>query len=282
MTRTLVISLLLLLTSYSTAQAGTKSQAAREAAEYLLQRFGKEVGEQSVETLTTKVSNYAAKYGDEAVDAIRKAGPRAFTLLDDAGDNAPDVLRLINRYGNDGVWVASRPNNLAIFVKHGDQAAEAMIKHPGVAAPVIEKFGQPAISAIQAVSTQNARRIAMMADDGSLAAAGKADEMLGVIGKYGDKAADFIYKHKGALAVTAVAAAFLADPQPFIDGTTDLAGIVVEPVNQAASEVGKGIAEGTNWTTVIVSVAVMGVTLLVLCIWRPWRSKRAEGAVGLP
>lgn len=279
MIRSVLITLLLILTCYSTVQAGVKSKATREAAEYLLEHFGKEVGEESVETLAEKIGGYGTKYGDDAIDAIRKAGPRGFKLLDDAGENAPEVVTLLNRYGNDAVWVASKPRNLAIFVKHGDEAAEAMIKHPGIAEPVIEKFGQPAARAIRSVSSQNARRVAMMADDGSLAATGQADELLEVIGKYGDNAADFIWKHKGALAVATVAAAFLADPQPFIDGTRDIADVAVRPIDSAAKAVGKGIAEGTNWTLVIISITTLLVVLVSLRIWKPWKHLHRRSAV---
>lgn len=271
MTKSVTIAILLVVACYSTAQASVKLKAAREAAEYLLERFGKEVGEESMETLAEKIGKYGTKYGDDAIDAIRKAGPRGFQLLDDAGENASEVVRLINRYGNEAVWVASKPRNLAIFVRHGNEAAEAMIKHPGIAAPAIEKFGQPAARAIRSVSSQNARRLAVMADDGSLAAAGKADELLEVIGKYGDKAADFVWNHKGAFTVVTVAVAFLADPQPFIDGTRDLADVVVRPIDSAAKEVGKGVAEGTNWTLVIISIAALMVSLVALRMWTRWK-----------
>lgn len=274
MTRHVVIALLLASTCCQTALAGVKSKAAREAAEYLLERFGKEVGEESVETLAEKIGKYSAKYGDDTIDAIRKVGPRGFELLEDAGENAPEIVRLLSRYGDDAVLIASKPRTVAIFLKYGDEAAEAMIKHPGVAAPAIEKLGQPAASAIRAVSPQNARRIAMMADDGSIAAARKADELLHVIGKYGDKAADFIWKHKGALAVVTVAAAFLADPQPFIDGTRDIVEIGARPFDSAAKEVGKGIAKGTNWTLVIISVALLLFLLVTMLLWKPWKRPR--------
>jgi hypothetical protein len=267
----LVLAVLLLLSASSArVSAGLGSKAAREAAEHLLGRFGKEMGEESVETLAEKIGKYGAKYGDDAIGAIKKAGPRGFRLLDDAGESAPEVIRLVTRYGNDAVWVASRPGKLAVFVKYGEEAAEAMIKHPGISAPVIERFGKPAAHAIRNVSRQNARRIAMMADDGSLVVVGKADGLLEVIGKYGDKGANFVWKHKGALALVTVASAFLADPQPFINGTRDLAEIAIQPVNSAAREVGKGVAERTNWTLVI----TCGVSLLALFLW--WRKQRAQ------
>lgn len=226
----------------ATLLAGVKSDAAREAAEYLMERFGKEVGEKGVQTLTEEISTYGAKYGDDAITAIRKVGPRTFKLLDDAGENAPEVVGLINRYGNDAVWVASKPRNLAIFVRHGDEAAEAMIKHPGVAEAAIEKLGTPAATAIRNVSGQNARRIAMMVDDGSLVASGKSAEMLEVVGRYGDRAADWVWRNKGFLAVATVATAFIADPEPFIDGTVEVVKVGGEAlVRPVAEEAGKAI-----------------------------------------
>jgi hypothetical protein len=264
MTRSVVIAILLIVGCYSTAQAGVKSKAAREAAGYLIERFGKEVGEESVETLAERIGKYGARYGDDAIDAIRKAGPRAFKLLDDAGENAPDVVKLLNRYGNDAIWVASKPRSLAIFVKYGDGAAEAMIKHPGVAEPIIERFGQPAARAMQSVSSQNARRIAMMADDGALKAIGKTDELLAVVGKYGDGAMDFIWRNKGALAVGATLTAFLANPQPFIDGTVDLSTSGIEAV---AKPVATGIANNTNWTVILLVVTAVASLFVGMRLW---------------
>jgi hypothetical protein len=243
----------LVLLPSATLLAGVKSDAAREAAENLMKRFGKEVGEKGVQTLTEEISTYGTRYGDEAITAIRKVGPRTFKLLDDAGDNAPEVVGLINRYGNDAVWVAAKPRNLAIFVRHGDEAAEAMIKHPGVAEAAIEKLGTPAATAIRTVSGQNARRIAMMVDDGSLVASGKAAEILEVVGRYGDRAADWVWRNKGFLAVATVATSFIADPEPFIDGTVEVVKVGGETlVRPVAEEAGRAI----NWS-------LFGVTAVV-------------------
>ena len=252
---------ILTLLPSTTLLAGVKSDAAREAAEYLMERFGKEVGEKGVQTLTEEISIYSAKYGDETITAIRKVGPRTFKLLDDAGENAPDVVGLINRYGNDAVWVASKPRNLAIFVRHGDESAEAMIKHPGIAGPVIEKLGTTAATAIRNVSGQNARRIAMMVDDGSLVASGKADEILEVVGRYGDRAADWVWRNKGFLAVATVATAFLADPEPFIDGTVEVVEVGGETlVRPVAEEAGRAI----NWNLFgIIAVACLGAFVAI-------------------
>jgi hypothetical protein len=48
------------------SQADIKTKAAREAAEYLVRKFGKEVAEEGVETLSRKIEILAVKHGDEA------------------------------------------------------------------------------------------------------------------------------------------------------------------------------------------------------------------------
>lgn len=256
------IFVLVLVTIPCASMAGVKSKLAIETAEHLLGRFGKELGEESVETLAAKVGRYGLKYGDEAIECIRKTGPRAFVILDKAGENAPAVASLLSRYGSEAVWVASKPRNLAIFLRHGDDAARAMIKHPGLAEHVIEKMGQPAARAMQSVTSQNARRIAMMADDGTLFATGRSEELLTVISKYGDNAAAFIWKHKGALAVATLATAFVADPKVFLEGTQDLAEVALRPIDSAAKEIARGVAQGTQWTVVIIALATFGILLI--------------------
>jgi hypothetical protein len=65
----------------------------------------------------------------------------------------------------------------------------------------------------------------MMAEGGELAALGRSPEIMDVIARYGAPAMDFIWRNKGPLAVgTALTAltAFLANPKPFIDGTSQL------------------------------------------------------------
>jgi len=182
----------------STVHAQGTAAIAREMAEYVMKKFGKEVADEGVETLTRKIET--------------------------------------------------------IIVKYGDDAAEAMIKHGEIAQPLIGKFGDSAALALKTVSSQNARRISMLEDAGELATIGRTPELLTVVAKYGDAAMDFVWNNKGTLTVAAVLTAFLSDPEPFINGTRDLAQTVgtslVQPI---AQEVGKR----TNWTIVI--LALIGV-----------------------
>jgi hypothetical protein len=101
--------------------------------------------------------------------------------------------------------------------------------------------------------------------------------LLGVVGRYGNQAADFIWKHKGALAFTAGLTAFLADPEPFLNGTRDFAGIVgenfVKPLAEVPGKVATEAALKIDWTIVVI-VIVMAVALVQ--VWRAHLRHKAQ------
>lgn len=153
---------------------------------------------------------------------------------------------------------------MAIFIKYGDNAAEAMMKQGQIAEPLISSFGEPAIGALKAISTRNGRRLAIMADDGTLNKMGRTDEVLAVAGKYGDRAMEFIWKNKGGLAVATTMAAFLANPQPFIDGTVELTKAVSENI---VKPVATEAAKNTAWTFVLPVFAIILGAVVALKVW---------------
>lgn len=259
----LVVSLIgLALPNHCLAQG--RAALAREAAEYVLSKFSKEAAEIGLETLTRKIERLALKHGDDVFVAVRKVGPRTLRLVEEAGEHGLASVKLMARYGDDAVWVVRNKNRLAIFARYGDNAAESMIKHGEIAEPLIQSFGNPAANALKAVNSQNARRLAMMAEDGHLARIGRTPELLEVIAKYGDRASDFIWRNKGALTVASTLTAFLANPEPFINGTADITRIVSEntlkPLANLPGQFVSEAAKNTNWTAVLAT----GVGLLGL------------------
>ena len=254
------------------ATAGVASKAIGEATEYVMKTFGREATEQGAETITKQITKIAGKYGDEGVTAARKLGPRGIRVIEEAGENGLDAVKLINRYGDDAMWVVSKPKGLAIFVKYGDDGARALIKHKGVAEEVIEAHGKVAVDALNGVGTRQARQIAMLKKDGVIAGGKQGDELLDVIVKYGDKGMDFIWRNKGALAVTAGLGTFIANPEAYINGTKEL---VVEGVSRPATEMGKEVARNTNWTV----LGIMGIGVLGgLAAFRTWLRNRKASA----
>ena len=260
----LVIGTMIVL-SASVVYAGVGSVAVRETTEFLAKKFGKEVAEEGAENIAKRLTVLSSKYGDDVVCvAVKKVGPRGIRLIEEAGSHGEVVAKLLSKRGTEAVWVVSKPRGLAIFVKYGDDAAEAMIKHGEAAMPVINQFGKPAADALAVVSRQNGRRIAMMTQNGELAKIGHTDELLGVIRNYGDEGMNFIWKNKGALAVGTTLTAFLVNPEPFIKGIESLGENTVTPIATTFIE------------RIVVPAACITGVLLVLFIllkWKPWRRR---------
>lgn len=254
------------------ASAGAKSLAAREAAEYVLRKFGKEAAEETAERLTARIESLAVKYGDEAVQAVRKGGPRTLRAIERSGKFGSAATRLLSRQGDKALWIVENPQRLKLFVRYGDDAASAMLKHKGVAEPLISSFHQPAVRALSAVDGQNARRLAMMAESGELARLGRTDALLATISRFGNRGMDFVWKNKKALAVGAALTAFLADPQPFIDGSAQLADQFARPV---AEKIGGEIARRADWTWLgIAAMCVGGAYFALRLLVRERRRRR--------
>jgi hypothetical protein len=216
------LGVILLITSPCWTQG--RATLVRETAEYLAQKFGLRTPKE-LTTLTGRLERLAAQYGDEALTAARKVGPNVFQYVDDAGEQAPQVVRLLARYGNEAAWIVQRRPALALTSRYGDDAARALIRHGDVALPVIQNHGASAARAFGAIKPQNGRRLRWMFDDGDLQRIGRTDELLEVVFRYGDRAMEFIWKHRDALAVSAALIAFLKDPEPFLNGIKDITQI---------------------------------------------------------
>lgn len=260
-----------LLGPVSSAQAGPSGRLLRELAEQFIRRGGPEVAEETVETLAPRLARVAAEHGDDALQAVRRAGYPAVAAIEQAGAHADDVVRLCVRHGDEAVWLVSRPQRLAIFYKYGDDAGEALVRHRQVAVELLEKIGRPAGPALARLSPQQGRRLAMLADQGDLVRWGRTDELLSVLARHGDVAMDFIWKHKGALAVGATLTAFLADPEPFLSGARQLAGDVAQhvapPAVEAVGQVAQSVVQRFPWE--------FGLILLGGIIgWVYWRRHR--------
>ncbi len=240
MKRLFAISLLLCFVAMP-AEAGPASRAVRETAEWIMKKFGPGAAGKTVDEIAEATAKAVARHGDDALPLLRAAGHAGFRALDDAAEKAPQVIRLFARKGDEAVWLISEPNKLALFLKHGDDAAEALLKHGGLADELLSRFGDDAAKALNGLSRPTAQKLSMAARDGLLDATPRSHELLPVIRRYGDEAMDFIWKHKGALATSAGLYAFLSDPQAFLSGAKTL---VADPLIHP-------IAQGTNWTWIL-------------------------------
>ena len=218
----------------------------------------------------------AMSHGDDAVTAVEKVGQKAIPLIEQAGTNGNRAARLIVQHGDKGLWIVSRPKSMALFVKYGDEAGQAMLgiqELPNLLSP-------PTVDRRPRRCTklaQNARRLRMMLDEGVLARIGRTDSLLKAIGQSGDRAMDFVLRNKGPLAITTGLVAFLADPQPFLDGARDLSQttleVAVRPVAEVPKVVATEAARRTNWTLIGAIAVVASTTLCGLRMY--WRHRFA-------
>jgi hypothetical protein len=255
------------LTLPPVACAGVTTQLVREAAECALERAGvRVVTRQAVETLSRQIAVSAARHGDQIIIAVRRVGPKALQLVEEAATCNPrlgaQAARLLASEGEQAaVCVLTRPQAMAQFARYGEGAAQALIRHTSVAEPLIEAGGQPAIAALKAVTPQSGRRLAMLAaEGGDLAQLTRDPRVLSTIASRGDEVCSFIWRNKGALAVTGVAASFMVNPQPYLDGTVSLAGVVTQNAV-------KPIAQSTNWTLIFSIGALLLAALAALRLW---------------
>ncbi len=251
-----LLAVVILCTTASTLQADLRTQAIREAAEFVVKKFSKEAAGETVESLTGKITALATRHGDEAIEAVRRVGPRAIRWADEAGEHGTAAVRLMARMGDDAVWVARDPKRLSLFAKWGDDAAEAMIKHKDIADDVIAAGGKSAARALRAVDGRNARRLAMMAEGGELAGIGRTPQLMGVIQRFGNRGMDFIWRNKGVLVGAAVVSAFVANPEPYIDGTLKLADAVAD---RAAGPLAERAVDRANWTLLFGAAGAIGI-----------------------
>jgi len=254
-----------------TAMAGVQSSAIREAAEFIMGKFGKGVAGETLEQVAESTAKAVGKYGDDCLPFLRKTGHSGYRVLDDAGYKATDILKLYARKGDEAIWIISDPKKLAIFMKHGDAAADALIRHPSIAEDLIGKFGDNAVGAMNAVSRSGGQKLGMLAADGTLDKIGRQSDVLEVIRKYGDGAMDFIWKNKGALTVASALTLFVTNPDIYISGAKTL---VVDPIASP-------ILHSVNWTLfVLISASIVFAPFVVRRLTRAVlvaRSSTKEG-----
>ena len=220
------------------------SAATREASEFIIAKFGKGAAGNSIDEVSQATIRAVEAHGEEALGFLRAAGHSGFVALTEAGELSPELIKFFARKGDDAIWVISDPKKLSIFLKHGDSGAEALLKHPGIADNLIERFGEDAVTALNSISRQNAQRLSIMEREGVLTATPQSAELLTVIRRYGDEAMDFIWKNKGSLTVATILASFIKDPQAYMSGFKDL---VVDPIVVP-------IVSNTNWSLIIAGI----------------------------
>lgn len=238
--------------------ACAQSAAARRVAREVVETFGRE----AVESAEPRVAKLIEAYGEEVVTVLRKLGPSGVGAMERFG--APG-LKILARWGDDGLRLLAVEGEPAVaaLARYGEEAVELMIRHPGVGRDLLAQFGAQVLR--RPLTTESVVALNRLAEP--IRASGRSAEILGVVEKFGDRACDFLWRNKGTIFLASVLAAFLHDPQPYLDGAKQL---IVQPATQVAQDA----AARTNWT-LVVSVAVLVVLGWIGIRWG-WAARRAR------
>jgi hypothetical protein len=177
------IGLIAALAWSSAARADLKTKAVRSVAQVVARRLGKDAAKEGAVSLSTRIETLAGRHGEEVLIAVDKVGPAAIRMLEQAGEHAPQAAKLLARYGDEGIALVCRPRPLALIARYGDEAAQVMLKHTGIAEPLLEAYGQPAFRALQSQGGRQGRSLARLWEQGGLRAHDRTEELLAVVGR---------------------------------------------------------------------------------------------------
>ena len=169
----------------------------RKALRQFARKAGKEIEEELLEETVEAGARLARRYGDDVVKAVAEVGPSAVRAIEGAGMGyGRQAARLLAQYGPKALTVAERPTLLRLIVQHGDEAAQALVRHGATPAPLIRRYGSNAAKALVPVSRRNMRRLMMWLDDGVLEEAGEeaSRQFLEIVARRGDQAVDVLWQ----------------------------------------------------------------------------------------
>jgi hypothetical protein len=250
------------------AFAGPTSTALRDTSEWIVKKFGAGAAGRTVDEVAVATAKVVARHGEEALPLLRSMGHAGFEVLEQAGERSNVVLKFFGRRGEEAAWLVAQPSKLKILLQHGEAAADALLKHPGIADDLVARFGSRAVAPLNALEREGAQRMAMAAREGLFEAAPQSGALLDVIGKYGQRAMDFIWRNKGALATGAVLVTFLQQPEAYINGAKQLVGdSIIAP-----------IVRSIQWSPIAYGMSLFAVGAGALWWWRRSRGKRGANS----
>ncbi len=235
------MKLLLLLACFATtafAQVGTAvTEIAETVARKLAQSSAKELAEvggdaavravitkaaaEGGETAARQVAALCERFGPSAVQAMKASPARlAQSLSAMPEDMVAAAVRAASR----------EPELVAKLVgQFGDDALLVAAKHPGVGTGIAGKLGADGIALAKQLPTNDAIRLARVADDIAAVASTERPAVMAKLQRAGGKALDYLERHPRILATTAGVAVFLAVKDDLL-GTKDAPGLVERTV----------------------------------------------------
>ncbi len=223
------ICILILCCYYTSAQAAS-GLALKEIAKRIFKTAPKSAG-LTMRKINQQLVRLSTRYGDDGVKLASISGYKGLKVITNASDDVGrKLVGVFRRMGARAVPVINNKTSRALFLQYGDNAANAIIRHPGLAEQIIVKYGSKGASLVKGLGDQGAYRLTKLFVRNK-ALVKNGEKYIDVVQRYGSKALNFIWDHKGALAVASIGATFLNNPEPYINGTVKLASIPLSAVN---------------------------------------------------
>ena len=228
------------------------------------------------------VTTSQAQIGRLAKEGVEAIGKRAFgrTAKEAVEEGAEAVVKragttTAKEIGDETVKATAIRAGISA-AKYTDHVAHAVSIHGGsITAPLVKTFGDDGAKAAVKLSSVNASRMAIIAED--LAATGKGTEWMRVLAAKGDVCADWVWKNKKALAVGTVATAFLANPDAFLQAGES---VVNRSVETAGAHVAQPLIQGTVEHVVPKVLETTAQTVIAPVVADRWYLLALIGGVG--
>lgn len=205
------------------SQSAIHAGPARELAEFLTKGMSKAARESALDGFERQCSRALARYGDDCAPFIKQLGREGLETLERAGTNGAAILKWHKQSPGKALYVIRDPDRLALALRHGDEAFDAMIRHPGAAEELFRSYGAPAATWLKSLNQRDALRLAALNQEGWLKRLFSDSADVGkFIKRYGSAGIRFIWNNKGKLSVGGALALFLNDPEAFINGSRKL------------------------------------------------------------
>src|SRR5664280_922069 len=106
--------------------AGVPEQVARLAADEAARLLGRQAERAAMTTLSQRIARLAVEHGPESLVAVRRAGPEAVEVIEQASRRGGLASHLLAVHGSEALVIVREPVLLELVARHGDAAALAL------------------------------------------------------------------------------------------------------------------------------------------------------------
>lgn len=165
----------------------------RETVEYCARKFGIDLGQEAGKQFSKNVARFIGRYGDDGTKALKNIGPKVIGLTNRHGK---EVVRICTAYSDDAVkyLVENIDAALPMWRKFGKEGTDIMVKHPGLAKALLDRFGKKGVTIGKKLSTEGLQKFLNLTS--KVAEKDVKETLFKKALQYGDDILEFMWRHK--------------------------------------------------------------------------------------